>query len=362
MSNEDQDENEDTDDEVWSDIGRDLLDQDILSAPPLPDPEAKRAKLHYINSLLQWFLYFLFIWQSICHISDNGLAWLLRFLLQFFKALNLHIPDDILVELIAIFPTSLYMLRQHLKLDRDDFTKYVVCPKCTKCYEYGECLRNINGEIIAKCCSNKLFSRGKTYVCNSQLVKKVTLKDNTKYYPLHYYCFSSIINALEKRLQKKGFPEKCEEWRSNQEDGRSLLTDIYDGKLWKDFAKFNSKDFLNTPRNYGLMLNFDFFQPMKHRKDYSVGVLYLVILNLPRRERFKWENVIVVGIIPSMDCEPKTLNEFLKPAVTELKALWKGLRLTSLKHEFNSTHVSGSFIMYFIRYSSIQEVVWPKRT
>lgn len=108
-----------------------------------------------------------------------------------------------------------------------------------------------------------------------------------------------------------------------------LLTDIYSGKLWKDFIKYDGKDFLNLPRNYGLMLNFDFFQPMKHRKDYSVGVLYLVILNLPRSERFKWENVIVVGIIPAMGHEPKDLNEFLKPAVDELRALWKGVRLQS---------------------------------
>ncbi|CAB4046038.1 Hypothetical predicted protein, partial [Paramuricea clavata] len=72
------------------------------------------------------------------------------------------------------------------------------------------------------------------------------------------------------------------------------------------------------------MLNFDYFQPMKHRNDYSVGVLYLVVLNLRRSERFKWENVIVVGIIPNMDQEPKSLNEFLRPLVDELKVLWKG--------------------------------------
>ena len=91
------------------------------------------------------------------------------------------------------------------------------------------------------------------------------------------------------------------------------MTDIFDGQLRKDFQEYNGSDFLNAPRNYGLMLNFDFFQPMKHRKDYSVGVLYLVLLNLPRAERFKWENVLVVGIIPAMGKKPKNLNSFLKP-------------------------------------------------
>ena len=142
---DEEDEDEDEEDEFWTDIPGDLLDQDILSPSPLPELECKKSKLHFINTLLQWFLYFLLISQSVCHISDNGLAWLLKFLFQFFKVLNLRVPDSIIEELIVVFPTSLYMVRQYLKLDRDDFTKLIVCPKCYKCYEYGECLVEVNG-------------------------------------------------------------------------------------------------------------------------------------------------------------------------------------------------------------------------
>ena len=85
------------------------------------------------------------------------------------------------------------------------------------------------------------------------------------------------------------------------------------------------------------MLNFDFFQPMKHRKDYSVGVFYLAVLNLPRAERFRWENIIVLGIVPSLDKEPKDLNQFLEPVVDELRALWKGVRLRSCLSRFALT-------------------------
>ena len=85
------------------------------------------------------------------------------------------------------------------------------------------------------------------------------------------------------------------------------------------------------------MLNFDFFQPMKHHKDYSVGVFYLALLNLPRAERFKWENIIVLGIVPPLDREPKNLNQFLEPVVDELKALWKGVRLGSCLSRFALT-------------------------
>ncbi|CAB4006868.1 Hypothetical predicted protein [Paramuricea clavata] len=115
------------------------------------------------------------------------------------------------------------------------------------------------------------------------------------------------------------------------------MADIYDGRLWKDFMTINGKDFLKAPRNYGLQLNFDFFQPMKRRKDYSVGVFYLVVLNLPRAERYKWKNVIVIGIVPSFDKEPKNLNPFLEPAVKELQCLWKGMKLKSSKCRFPIT-------------------------
>ena len=96
-------ETEDSEDEVWTDIPRELLDQDITSPPPLPEPERKRSKLQQINSLLRWLLYFLLIWQSVCHISDNWLAWLLKFVFQFFRALNVNVSDPLPKSLLPFF-------------------------------------------------------------------------------------------------------------------------------------------------------------------------------------------------------------------------------------------------------------------
>ena len=48
-------------------------------------------------------------------------------------------------------------------------------------------------------------------------------------------------------------------------------------------------------------------------------------MNLPREERFKPENVIIVGIIPGPK-EPKgDINSFLKPLVDELIDFWDGV-------------------------------------
>ena len=46
--------------------------------------------------------------------------------------------------------------------------------------------------------------------------------------------------------------------------------------------------------NFGLMLNVDWYQPYKYFP-YSIGVMYLVVMNLPRYERYHRKNLILVG-------------------------------------------------------------------
>lgn len=314
-----------------------MLSRDIESAPPLPEPQHRATSLQKVNSLVFWFVYFLLIWQTACHLSDNGLAWFLRFFVTWLKVLGIEISSEVFETLILTFPGSIYLMRQFLNLDRDNFNKFVVCPKCTKLYKYDCCLEMISNRQVAKKCSNTYYARGRKQVCNATLVTRVTLQNGkTCFYPIKYYCANSIIEELEKCLLRKNFASSCELWRKRQMK-EGFLADVYDGNLWKEFQVVNGISFLEKARNYGFMLNFDFFQPMKHRKDYSVGVFYLALLNLPRAERFKWENIIVIGIVPSLDREPKDLNQFLEPAVDELKALWKGVRLRSCLSRFALT-------------------------
>ena len=129
-------------------------------------------------------------------------------------------------------------------------------------------------------------------------------------------------------LKRPHFADKCEHWRQ-REVTNGVISDIYDGKVWKDFLTFKGQDFLKSPRSLAFCLNVDWFKPYSRRSDVSVGVIYLVLLNLPREECFKWENVILVGVIPDMETMPKTINPFLEPLVDEMQVLWKGIRLHS---------------------------------
>ena len=70
-------------------------------------------------------------------------------------------------------------------------------------------------------------------------------------------------------------------------------------------------------------MNVDWFQPFKNL-EYSLGAIYLAITNLHRSERFKWENILLCGIIPGPKEPSHNINSYLKPIVDELLECWTG--------------------------------------
>ena len=108
----------------------------------------------------------------------------------------------------------------------------------------------------------------------------------------------SLIQYLKLFLNRPGFDNFCSQWKSNS-NRDSIYKDniMFDGQVWKDFKVYNGVPFLSEPFTYGLMLNVDLFKLCKHTK-YSLGAIYVTIMNLPRMLRFRHENFILIGLIP----------------------------------------------------------------
>ena len=102
------------------------------------------------------------------------------------------------------------------------------------------------------------------------------------------------------------------------------MVDIYDGDIWNEFLNVQPQAFLSEHNNLGLILNVDWFRPFEHSQ-YSVGVIYFALLNLPREVRYLPKNIIIAGIIPGPNERSQVVNTFLEPLVGDLNALWKGL-------------------------------------
>ena len=63
------------------------------------------------------------------------------------------------------------------------------------------------------------------------------------------------------------------------------------------------------------------------------------VLNLPREERYKRENMLVVGLIPGPR-EPTDMRLFLKALVDDLVQLWHGVTFTSLEGKSHLTRAA----------------------
>ena len=229
--------------------------------------------------------------------------------------------------LAAVFPSSLYLVQKHFGLQTDKFEKYVICGKCGSLYHYNECIEtSLNGSRqTPKVCKHIEYRNhpfeSHRIPCGQKLLKEILTQKERKFYPIKSYCYCSVVESLSEILTKHEYLEQCELWQTRDiPDG--LLCDIYDGVIWKSFINYKGRPFFSEPHHLGLMLNCDWFQPY-NQTQYSVGVLYLTILNLPRQLRFKPENVIIAGIIPGPK-EPNQheMNSYLRPLVKELNMLW----------------------------------------
>ena len=233
------------------------------------------------------------------------------------------------VKFAQSLPQTLYMAKSYIGLGQDEFEKFVACPKCCTLYKAEECtVTKTNDRVVSKKCDSVRFpnhpQRNRRKQCGALLMKQMRSKNGSTFlYPKRLYCFKKLSDSLRAQITRPGFLEKCESWRTRDLTGNSM-GDVFEGRVWKDFLDSDGDPYFSTAGNLGVMLNVDWFQPYKHT-NHSCGVIYLVLMNLPREERFKPENVIIVGIIPGPK-EPKgDINSFLKPLVDELIDFWDGV-------------------------------------
>ena len=127
-----------------------------------------------------------------------------------------------------------------------------------------------------------------------------------------------------------------------------MLGDIYDERLWNELKTINGRPFLALPNNLCLSLNVDWFNPYKETP-YSVGAIYLCVLNLPRNECFKEKNVILVGMIPGPNEPKQHINTFLRPMVRDLQVLYDGVTFQNPSSIYSRVNIIESYsCLYFM--------------
>ena len=100
-----------------------------------------------------------------------------------------------------------------------------------------------NGEIKSKRCSFRKFPNHPQIqhrkTCDELLMKTVKCAGGkTILYPKMIFTYRSVIVSLQEMLNRPGFFERCETWRSLPQQSR-LYNDVYDGKIWDEFKNPN---------------------------------------------------------------------------------------------------------------------------
>ncbi len=338
--------------ESWSvgapqgiDLGSDLLSKYPNLNPDFEDPSmnvpASNSKFSFMNFLtLQLIL--LACGQWSCGMSDGNMEFNIKYMYQLLYSLvgfGLASP-----EITTAFPKTLYQFKKLLGIGgvAEQFTRYVTCqdPSCCATYDFEETYTlDRHGNKIPKVCSSPRYKYGKPDgECGQQLLKYQYSAFGTRVLvPIKTFVWHSISDQIEEKLKRPGIEDACQQWRKDTVPD-NVRKDIYSGRVWKELQtkhKYFSSDY-----ELALQYNIDWWQPHKHSNK-SIGVMYLAIANLPREIRYKRENLIIAGLIPSLDyydgkttrTEPQSLNPFQKYLSEELQALGKhGAKIQTFKH------------------------------
>ena len=209
--------------------------------------------------------------------------------------------------------------------EASNFQKTVCCKKCYRIYPDDASMRYRSNDrhrkLITRPFYGEVVENGQEKLCNEVLFScKKTDKGTLEYTPKHIYCYQPLSKILDNLLSRLGILDKCNAWIKRPAT-RGVYSDIYDGSVWKRFV---TNDFLRDetymlwsrargrprrkilesgpppPVSWALQLNLDWFQPFTRRNNISGGVIYLSIFNLPCEDRYKLENVILLGILPNL--------------------------------------------------------------
>jgi Transposase family tnp2 len=195
---------------------------------------------------------------------------------------------------------------------------YVCCPKCFACY-----LHTSETSYPTACTFKKTPSSAE---CGRRLRKSRTIRGVEHSFPVRRFIYHDFKEWLGEMLCRPGMEDLLDRNVSPQKDG--VMRDIWDGPELHQLLGADGKTFIHhdlsdsSEGRYVFSFCMDGFNPFQLKqagKKASVVAMYMICLNLPPDERYKIENMFLIGIIPGPH-EPRMeeINHFLSPLVDDL--------------------------------------------
>ena len=210
---------------------------------------------------------------------------------------------------LCSYDKAVAMMKKH-KIRRVE--RYVCCPE-------NDCGLMYNPSLKHDPHRRRQFQGAKKCpVCDAQLYHR---DDTTR--PIKVFRYIPLVDSLRELFGVDGFSSRVRLSREQRKDG--ISEDIQDSHAWYDLV-LRDEDFMKELRNIVLSFSTDGVPCFKKGNGYSFWPMMVSILNLDPKNRTKYGNLILLGIIPGKH-SPKNINTYLAPFVDELLDLWSGVKV-----------------------------------
>ena len=280
------------------------------------------------------------------------------------------------------------------KLDLDPrTTSYLQCPACYALYSYQGTGSFIHSENVIQHCTHRPTPESDP--CGVPLWTDRRIGNKTIKVPCRKYVHQSLKEWVARLLARPGVEEVLDAAYDTPASDR--MADIWDSPVFREFREPDGSPFFakhGDEVRFAFSLGADSFHPLgslEAKQVMSATAIFMVLLNFPKDQRFKYKNMYLVGVIPGPS-KPSLdqINHVLVLLVKELLEFWKGVYFTRTARFRNGRFSKGAMIplvcdmlaarqvagfgsatsMYFCTFCSltIQDIenlrkeTWPGRT
>ena len=210
-------------------------------------------------------------------------------------------------------------------------TSYLQCPACFALYPYpGTGFRRLPPNTIERCDHRPT---PESAPCGVPLWKDRRIGATTLKVPSRKYVHQSLKEWVGRLITRPGIEDALD--AAYDKPAADRMTDIWDSPVLRKFRDVDGTPFFakhGDDLRLAFSLGADSFHPLgslEAKQSMSSTAIYMVVLNLPKEERFKYKNMYLAGVIPGPSKPSlEQINHALACLVRELLDFWKGVFYT----------------------------------
>jgi len=210
-------------------------------------------------------------------------------------------------------------------------TSYLQCPACYALYPFpGTGFRHLPPDTIEHCTHR---ATPESASCGTPLWRDRRVGATTLKVPCRKYVHQSLKEWMGRLLARPGVEDVFD--AAYNQPAVDRMTDIWDSPVFKKFRDVDETPFFDKhgdEARFAFSLGADSFHPLgslEAKQSMSATAIYMVLLNFPKEERFKYKNMYLVGVIPGPSKPSlEQINHALSLLVLELLDFWKGVYYT----------------------------------